>query len=81
MMTTYLPDQMLRNLAAQPVTEAQQQEMDARLGSAVAAVFRRTSRTSRRAQSRRAGGTGLSLVAFRKAAADCPSRPAGAACR
>ena len=82
MMTSYLPDQMLRNLAAQPVTDSLQREMDAQLGSAVAAASRRTSRASRHIQSSgRRPGAGRSLAAFRKAAAGQSSSCASVACR
>ena len=67
-MTSYLPDQMLRNMTSQPVTAAQQQEVDEYLGSAVAAASRRARRISRSAQGwvRSAAHTSRSRVFFSK---------------
>ena len=44
----YLPDQMLRNLEPQRLTRAQQGEVDEQLGTAFAAISRRTSRVTQR---------------------------------
>jgi hypothetical protein len=48
MFMSYLPDQMLRNLAPQCLTEAQQRKADDQLGTLVAAVTRRTGQITQR---------------------------------
>ena len=45
---SYLPDQMLRNLAPQRLTQTEQRRVDEQLGTAVAVVARGTSRVTRR---------------------------------
>jgi hypothetical protein len=69
MVTSYLSDQMLRNLAAQPMTEPQQREVDKQLGSAVAAVSRRAGRFVQRVRAARTTGRssgGHPVMVFRK---------------
>lgn len=68
MVTSYLSDQMLRNLAGQPMTQPQQREVDEQLGSAVAAVSRRAERFFGRVQAWTAGHSDRGHVAkgFRK---------------
>jgi hypothetical protein len=43
MNTSYLPDQMLRNLAPQRLTQTEQRRVDEQLGTAVAVVARQWS--------------------------------------
>jgi len=45
---SYLPDQMLRNLAPQRLTQTEQRRVDEQLGTAVAVVARGASRVTRR---------------------------------
>jgi len=66
MMTSYVPDQMLRNLSPQCLTTAQRREADEQLGATVAAVTRRTGRAIRRThtwarQGRRTGASRWNL--------------------
>jgi len=66
MMTSYVPDQMLRNLSPQCLTAAQRREEDEQLGATVAAVTRRTGRAVRRThrwarQGRRTGASRWNL--------------------
>ncbi len=76
MVASYLPDQMLRNLAPRQMTNAQQREADEQLGTVVAAFSRGTGRIVRRAKARaRLGGAGTSSMSFRK------NPSAGAGCR
>lgn len=79
MMTSYMPDQVLRNLAPQPMTRTQQREHDEQLGSVVAAVARRAERLVRGSRTRLTQGppTGRALRGFRKAP---QARPAYARC-
>lgn len=66
MMTSYLPDQMLRNLALQPMTRTQQREVDDQLGSAAASVTRFAQRLiSSRTKATQGTNGGHSVRVFR----------------
>jgi hypothetical protein len=80
---SYLPGQMLRNLAPQRLTEAQQREADAQIGATVAAITRRTGRVARRLQAwaREASVPRRATAAFRKLADEGTSPRPGSACR
>jgi Trp operon repressor len=68
MFMSYLPDQMLRNLAPQRLTQAEQRKVDEQLGTAVAVVTRGTSRVTRRvhAWARQSAAPRQATGSFRK---------------
>jgi hypothetical protein len=83
MIASYLPDQMLRNLEPQRLTEAQQRQADEQLGATVAAITRRTGRVARcmQAWARQAAVLRRAAANFRKLADDGTSPRPGSACR
>ncbi|HEX5189413.1 MAG TPA: hypothetical protein VFW16_07725 [Streptosporangiaceae bacterium] len=86
-MMSYQSDQVLRNLEPQQMTSAQQREVDAQLGAAVAAVTRRVGSVTRcvRARARQAAmvaaAVGQGARAFRKLADESASPRSSGACR
>jgi len=70
MLMSYLPDQMLRNLAPPRLTQSEQRKVDEQLGTAVAGVTRRTNRVTRRVHqwARHASAPGQAARSFRKVA-------------
>jgi hypothetical protein len=87
-MMSYQSDQVLRNLEPQQMTSAQQREVDAQLGAAVAAVTRGVGRVTRRVRARARQAAVVVTVAagqgarpFRKLADESGSARSTGACR
>jgi len=86
-MMSYQSDQLLRNLEPQQMTSAQQREMDAQLGAAVAVVTRGVGRVTRRVRTRARQAAVVVTVlghgarSFRKLADESGSTRSSGACR
>jgi hypothetical protein len=82
MLMSYLPDQMLRNLAPQRLTQTQQRELDEQLGTVVAAITRGTGGFTGRlhAWGRQTTRAGQAVGSFRKPADESASPRACSAC-